>query len=138
MKILWEFRDFAMRWNVVDLAVGVIIGSAFGKIVSSIVEDVIMPVIARIVGAVDFSNLYYGLWANIPSGLSLVEARKLWPVLAYGNFLTIVINFIIIAFCIFLIVKIMMKAMPKKTVAPKGPTDVEILIEIRNLLKKTK
>lgn len=138
MSMLKEFRDFAMKGNVVDLAVGVIIGGAFGKIVSSLVEDVIMPVIAKIIGNVDFSNLYYafGNATNLP----LADAKKAGAVLAYGNFLTILINFLIIAFCIFIVVKAMNKAMPKKKEppAPVGPTDVELLSEIRDLLKKTK
>ncbi len=138
MRVLQEFRDFAMKGNVVDLAVGVIIGAAFGKIVSSLVEDVIMPMIAKIVGNVDFSNLYYAFGGA--TDLPLIEAKKAGAVLAYGNFLTILINFIIIAFCIFLVVKAMNKAMPKKKAvpAPTGPSDNELLIEIRDLLKKTK
>ena len=136
MSVLKEFRDFAMKGNVVDLAVGVIIGSAFGKIVSSLVEDVIMPMIARIVGNVDFSNLYYAFGSA--TSLPLADAKKAGAVLAYGNFLTILINFIIIAFCIFLVVKAMNKAMPKKKEppAPTGPSDNELLAEIRDLLKK--
>jgi large conductance mechanosensitive channel len=138
MKVLREFRDFAMKGNVVDLAVGVIIGGAFGKIVTSIVEDILMPVIGKIVGNVDFSNLYFSLSDKIPLGSALAEAKKLGPVIAYGNFLTIVINFAIIAFCIFMVVKAMTKAMPKKKEepAPVGPTDIELLGEIRDLLKK--
>lgn len=139
MKVIKEFRDFAMKGNVVDLAVWVIIGGAFGKIVSSIVEDLIMPVIGKIIGNVDFSNLYFSLSDKIPLGTTLIEAKKLGPVIAYGNFLTIVINFLIIAFCIFLVVKAMTKAMPKKkdeTPIYAGPTDIELLAEIRDLLKK--
>jgi large conductance mechanosensitive channel len=142
MKVVKEFREFAMRGNVIDLAVWVIIGTAFGKIVSSIVEDMIMPVIAKIIGNVDFSNLYFSFMnPAIPLGMPLAEAKKLWPVLAYGNFLTITLNFLIIAFCIFLVVKAMTKAMPKKKepeAAPAGPTDIELLTEIRDLLKKGK
>lgn len=118
MKIFSEFRDFAMKGNVVDLAVAVIIGTAFGKIVTSLVEDVLMPVIAGLVGSVDFSNLYLGLSAKVLPGISLIEAKKLGPVLAYGNFLTIVLNFLIVAFCIFLVVKAMTKVVPKKEKAP--------------------
>lgn len=138
MRVLQEFRDFAMKGNVVDLAVGVIIGAAFGKIVSSLVEDVIMPMIAKIVGNVDFSNLYYAFGGV--TDLPLIEAKKAGAVLAYGNFLTILINFIIIAFCIFLVVKAMNKAMPKKKAVPTptGPSDNELLMEIRDLLKKTR
>lgn len=103
--MLQEFKKFVMRGNVVDLAVGVIIGAAFGKIVTSLVEDLIMPPIGKIVGNIDFTNLYLPLSDKIATGLSLVEAKKLGPVLAYGNFLTIVLNFLIVAFCIFLVIK---------------------------------
>ncbi len=136
---LGEFKDFAMKGNVMDLAVWVIIGGAFGKIVSSLVEDIIMPIIGKIFGNVDFSNLYWAFGnPNLPYGAPLIEAKKAGAVLAYGNFLTILINFLIIAFCIFLMVKTLSKAMPKKSVerAPSGPTDIELLTEIRDLLKK--
>ena len=106
MSFLSEFKEFATKGNVMDLAVGVIIGAAFGKIVSSVVEDLIMPVVGRIFGKVDFSNLYVPL-ASIPEGVpnTLVELKKAGiPVLAYGNFITILINFIILAFIIFVIV----------------------------------
>lgn len=103
--MLKEFKEFAVKGNVVDLAVGVIIGAAFGKIVSSIVEDLLMPPIGRIAGNLDFSNLYLPLSDKITPGLALADARKLGPVFAYGNFITVSINFIIVAFCIFLLVK---------------------------------
>jgi large conductance mechanosensitive channel len=103
--MLKEFKEFAVKGNVVDLAVGVIIGAAFGKIVSSIVEDLLMPPIGRAAGNLDFSNLYLPLSDKIPPGMALADARKLGPVFAYGNFITISINFIIVAFCIFLLVK---------------------------------
>src|SRR3954451_2707545 len=103
---MWkEFKEFAVKGNVVDLAVAVIIGAAFGKIVTSFVEDVIMPPIGAATGGLDFSNLYMPLSSKITPGLALADAKKLGPVLAYGNFITIVINFIIVAFCIFLVVK---------------------------------
>ena len=103
---MWkEFKEFAVKGNDIDLAVGVIIGVAFGKIVSSIVEDVLMPPIGRVVGNLDFSNLYVPLSDKVTPGLSLAEAKKLGPVFAYGNFITIAINFVIVAFCIFLLVK---------------------------------
>ena len=132
-----EFRDFAMKGNVVDLAVGVIIGTAFGKIVSSIVEDVIMPVIGKVTGGVDFSNMYYNFGNPLVVG-ALTDAKKIGAVIAWGNFVTITLNFIIVAICIFLVVKAMNRAMPKKkeTPAPAGPTDLELLTEIRDLLKK--
>lgn len=103
--MLKEFKEFAVKGNVVDLAVGVIIGAAFGKIVSSIVEDLLMPPIGRAAGNLDFSNLYLPLSDKITPGMALADARKLGPVFAYGNFITISINFIIVAFCIFLLVK---------------------------------
>ena len=136
MSMLKEFRDFAMKGNVVDLAVGVIIGGAFGKIVSSLVEDIIMPVIAKIVGNVDFSNLYYAFGGD--TSLALADGKKAGAVLAYGNFITILINFTIVAFCIFLVIKAMNKAMPRKKEppAPTGPSDIDLLSEIRDLLKK--
>ena len=129
-----EFRDFAMKGNVVDLAVGVIIGTAFGKIVSSIVEDIIMPVIGKVTGGVDFSNMYYNFGNPLVVG-ALADAKKIGSVMAWGNFTTIVLNFVIVAACIFLIVR----AMPKKApapAAPAGPTDIDLLVEIRDLLKK--
>jgi large conductance mechanosensitive channel len=103
---MWkEFKEFAVKGNAIDLAVGVIIGAAFGKIVSSIVEDLLMPPIGRVIGNLDFSNLYFPLSDKIPPGMALTEARKLGPVFAYGNFITVTINFVIVAFCIFLLVK---------------------------------
>ncbi|HLW34020.1 MAG TPA: large conductance mechanosensitive channel protein MscL [Chthoniobacterales bacterium] len=117
---MWkEFKEFAVKGNAIDLAVGVIIGAAFGKIVSSIVEDLLMPPIGRVVGNLDFSNLYVPLSDKITPGLSLVEAKKLGPVFAYGNFITTGINFAIIAFCIFLLVKGINKMKkPSPTAAP--------------------
>ncbi len=135
MSMVKEFRDFAMKGNVVDLAVGVIIGTAFGKIVSSLVEDVIMPVIGKLTGGMDFSNLYYN-FGNMAVTGALVDAKKAGAVLAWGNFLTIILNFIIVAACIFLIVRAMNRAMPKKAAAPAGPTDNDLLSEIRDLLKR--
>jgi large conductance mechanosensitive channel len=130
MSILKEFRDFAMKWNVVDLAVGVIIGTAFGKIVTSVVEDIIMPPIGWIIGNVNFTDLKVAL-------PSLIEGQKIVTI-NYGNFLQIALNFVIVAFCVFMVVKAMNKAMPKKKEEPKptGPTDIELLTEIRDLLKK--
>ena len=103
---MWkEFKEFAVKGNVVDLAVGVIIGAAFGRIVTSVVEDLLMPPIGRAFGNLDFSNLYVPLSDKITPGFSLADAKKLGPVFAYGNFITITINFVIVAFCIFLLVK---------------------------------
>lgn len=136
MSILKEFKEFAMKGNVVDLAVGVIIGSAFWKIVSSLVEDVIMPIIGKLTGGLDFSNMYYNFGNPVVVG-ALADAKKLGAVVAWGNFLTIILNFVIVAFCIFMVVKAMnkIKKPQKKEVVPAGPTDIELLTEIRDLLK---
>ncbi len=139
MSMLEEFKQFAMKGNVVDLAVGVIIGGAFGKIVDSLVQDVIMPPIGRLFGGLDFSNYYLPLKGQDPA-LTLVEAKKLGAVLAYGNFLTILLNFVILAFVIFQMVKLVNKA--RRTAepppAPPAPTpeDIVLLREIRDSLKK--
>lgn len=113
-----DFKEFAIKGNVVDLAVAVIIGAAFGKIVSSLVEDIIMPIVGKLTGGLDFSNMYLPLSDKVTPGLALVDARKLGAVLAWGNFVTIVINFLIVAFCIFLIVKAL-NSMKKP--APSAP-----------------
>jgi large conductance mechanosensitive channel len=139
MGLLQEFKKFVMRGNVIDLAVGVIIGAAFGKIVGSLVDDIIMPPLGKVLGNMDFSNLYVPLSAKVPAGLALVEAKKLGPVLAWGNFVTILINFLIIAFCIFLAVKAVNTLQRKeeaKPAPPPGPTvEQKLLGEIRDLLK---
>jgi large conductance mechanosensitive channel len=116
--MLKEFKEFAMKGNVVDLAVAVIIGAAFGKIVTSLVEDLIMPVVGKLTGGLDFSNMYLPLSDKVTAGLGLADARKLGAVLAWGNFVTVVINFLIISFCIFLVVKAL-NSMKKPT--PAGP-----------------
>lgn len=136
--MLKEFKEFAMKGNVVDLAVGVVIGSAFGKIVTSLVEDVIMPVIGKVTGGLDFTNMYYA-FGNTEVVGALADAKKIGAVVAWGNFITILINFIIVAFAIFMVVKAMNKMKKPAKVeaaAPAGPTDVELLVEIRDLLKK--
>src|ERR1700759_5581943 len=99
-----EFKEFALKGNVVDLAVGVIIGAAFGKIVDSVVNDLIMPLVG-IGFKADFSNLYIPLSSKVPEGLALADAKKLGPVFAWGNFVTVVLNFVILAFIVFLLVK---------------------------------
>ena len=140
MGLMKEFKEFAMRGNVVDLAVGVIIGAAFGGIVKSFTDDIIMPVVGKALGNMDFSNHYISLSDKVPAGLALAEARKLGPVVAYGNFLNIVLNFIILAFCIFMMVKAMNSMRKKeeaKPAAPPEPTATEkLLAEIRDELKK--
>lgn len=131
MSIMKEFKEFAMRGNVVDLAVGVVIGTAFGKIVSSLVENVIMPPLGVITGGVDFKDM----------GLTIMAASPDKPAVAleYGKFVQSVFDFLIIAFAIFMVVRLMNKMMPKKPVAPaapKGPSSEQLLAEIRDLLKK--
>ena len=136
MSMVSEFKEFSLKGNVMDLAVGVIIGAAFGKIVDSLVNDIFMPVIGKIIGGLDFSNFFIKL-TDGPPGIpqTLAELKKAGvPVLAYGNFITIVINFIILAFIIFLIVKQMNKI--KKAAPPAAPPEqVLLLTEIRDLLK---
>jgi large conductance mechanosensitive channel len=138
MGLVKEFKEFAMRGNVVDLAVGVIIGAAFGGIVKSLTDDVIMPLVGKAVGNMDFTNYYIPLSEKVPTGLALVEAKKLGAVVAYGNFLTIILNFVILAFCIFMMVKAMNRLRrkeEKKPGPPPGPTPTEKLLgEIRDLL----
>src|SRR6201989_1744825 len=118
--MLEEFKKFALRGNVVDLAIGVIIGAAFGAIVSSLVADVIMPVIGAVSGGLDFSNYFIPLSKNV-TATSLVDAKKPGAVLAYGNFLTLTINFIIIAFVLFLIIRAMNKLMHKEAQKAADP-----------------
>jgi len=136
--MLKEFKDFAMKGNVVDLAIGVIIGAAFGKIVGSLVDDIIMPIIGAIGGA-DFSNYFYGL-SHAVSATNLVDAKKQGPVFAYGNFITVAVNFLIIAFVLFLVVKginSMKRPAPAAAAAPPPPSDeVVLLTQIRDALKR--
>ncbi|SDM65040.1 large conductance mechanosensitive channel [Janthinobacterium sp. OK676] len=139
MAMMQEFKEFAMKGNVVDLAVGVIIGGAFGRIVDSLVQDVIMPPIGRIFGGLDFANYYLPLNGQATT-LTLVEAKKAGAVLAYGNFLTILLNFIILAFIIFQMVRLMNKARRSEPVAPAPapatPEDIVLLREIRDSLQQ--
>lgn len=137
MSFASEFREFAMKGNVVDLAVGVIIGAAFAKIVDSIVGDLIMPIVGRIFGGLDFSNYYLAL-AGQPSGLPLAEAKKLGAVFAYGNFLTVLVNFLILAFIIFLMIKQInrLRAEAPQAPPPALPEDIQLLREIRDSLKR--
>src|SRR4051812_21968562 len=121
--MLNEFKAFIMRGNVLDLAVAVIIGAAFGKIVTSLTDDLLMPIIGAIVGNVDFSNLFIPLSSKV-TATSLAAAREQGAVFAYGNFITIVINFLIVAWCIFMLLKVVTRFMPKKeAAAPAGPSD---------------
>jgi large conductance mechanosensitive channel len=137
MSMASEFKAFALKGNVMDLAVGVIIGAAFGKIVDSLVGDIIMPIVGKIFGGFDFSNMYLALNGQ-EAGLALAEAQKGGAVLAYGNFITILINFIILAFIIFQMVRMMNKLKADEPPAPPAPTpeDVILLREIRDALKK--
>jgi large conductance mechanosensitive channel len=134
--MLEEFKKFAMRGNVVDLAVGVIIGAAFGTIVNSLVGDIIMPIIGAATGGLDFSNYFIPLSSKV-TATALVDAKKQGAVLAYGNFLTFLINFLIIAWALFLVVKGINRLQAPKPAAPAAPPqDIQLLTEIRDLLKK--
>ena len=139
MSMLQEFKNFAIKGNVMDLAVGVIIGAAFGKIVDSVVNDLIMPIIGRATGGLDFSNYYVAL-KDIPAGtpLTLDAVKKAGvPVFAYGNFITIVIYFVILAFIIFMMVKWINKLKRETPSAPpEPPEEVKLLRDIRDSLKK--
>ena len=134
--MLEEFKKFAMRGNVVDLAVGVVIGAAFGAIVNSLVADIIMPIIGALTGGLDFSNYFIGLSSKVTAN-SLVDAKKQGAVLAYGSFLTIVLNFLIVAWALFLAIKAINKLKTEESAPPSGPSkEVQLLTEIRDLLKK--
>jgi len=142
MSFVNEFKSFAMKGNVVDLAVGVIIGGAFGKIVDSVVGDLIMPLVSKAFGGLDFSNYYIGL-AGQAAGLSLAEAKKLGAVFAYGSFITVALNFLILAFIIFVMVRQMNRLMASDKAAASAPPapaptpeDIVLLREIRDSLKK--
>ena len=136
MSMASEFKDFISKGNVMDLAVGVIIGGAFGKIVDSLVNDIIMPIIGKIFGGLDFSNMYIPLNGQ-EMGMALIEAKKAGAVLAYGNFISIVINFVILAFVIFQMVKMVNKMRNATPPAPPAtPDDILLLREIRDALKK--
>ncbi|HMW23772.1 MAG TPA: large conductance mechanosensitive channel protein MscL [Burkholderiaceae bacterium] len=141
MGMMSEFKEFALKGNVMDLAVGVIIGGAFGKIVDSLVGDVIMPIVGKIFGGLDFSNYFIPLAGQ--TATTLAEAKKAGAVLAYGNFITIALNFVILAFIIFQMVKLMNRmkreepaAAPAPAEPPPTPEDVVLLREIRDALKR--
>ncbi|KQV47195.1 large-conductance mechanosensitive channel [Pelomonas sp. Root1217] len=140
MSFFSEFKEFAVKGNVVDLAVGVIIGGAFGKIVDSLVGDVIMPVVSKIFGGLDFSNYFIPLAGQ--TATTLAEAKKTGAVLAYGSFLTVSLNFIILAFVIFLMIQQInrLKREPEAAAAPAEPPatpeDIQLLREIRDSLKR--
>ena len=137
--MLQEFKKFALRGNVVDLAIGVIIGAAFGKIVGSLVDDIIMPVIGRVAGGLDFTNYFIGLTPAASQAPTYDAAKKAGATLGYGNFITVSVNFIIIAFVLFLLIRGMNRVIKEEEGAappPAPPTkDQELLAEIRDLLK---
>ena len=141
MAMWQEFKQFAVKGNMIDLAVGVIIGAAFSKIVDSLVQDIIMPPIGLLVGGLDFSNYYIPLHHQ-PYGLPLAEARKAGAVLAYGNFLTILLNFVILAFIIFQMVRMLNRlriereAVVAAVAAAEPPEHIHLLREIRDALKR--
>ena len=140
MGMMQEFKEFAVKGNVIDLAVGVIIGAAFGKIVDSIVSDLILPVVGAIFGKIDFSNMFVTL-AAVPAGTAInLDALKKAgvPVFAYGNFITVAVNFIILAFIIFLMIKQINRLKKAEPVAAPAATaeDIVLLREIRDSLKK--
>ncbi|MFN3861343.1 MAG: large conductance mechanosensitive channel protein MscL [Roseateles sp.] len=139
MSFFSEFKEFAVKGNVVDLAVGVIIGGAFGKIVDSLVSDVIMPVVSKIFGGLDFSNYFIPLAGQ--TATTLAEAKKEGAVLAYGSFITVSLNFMILAFVIFLMIKQINRLKraepaPAPTEPPPTPEDIQLLREIRDALKR--
>ncbi len=146
MGFIKEFKEFAIKGNAFDLAVGVIIGGAFGKIVTSVIDDLIMPIVAALVGKPDFSSIYFAMGKgaeNIPAGSTLAKAKELAPdaaIFAYGNFITVAINFILLALVVFMLVKTINKLRKKEAEAPAepaAPTATEqLLAEIRDELKK--
>nr|WP_121273368.1 large conductance mechanosensitive channel protein MscL [Pedobacter schmidteae] len=141
MGFVKEFKEFAVKGSVMDLAVGVIIGGAFGKIIDSVVKDLIMPLISAVIGSVDFSNLYVVLKGQVAANLALEEARKVpdTVIFAYGNFITVAINFLLLALAVFMLVKginAMKRKQEAEPVAPPAPSQEEVLLaEIRDLLK---
>lgn len=141
MGFVKEFKEFAIKGSVMDLAVGVIIGGAFGKIIDSVVKDLIMPLISAVIGSVDFSNLYIVLKGEVAANLALEEARKVpdTVIFAYGNFITVAINFLLLALAVFMLVKginSMKRKQEAAPAAPAAPSKEEVLLaEIRDLLK---
>ena len=137
--MLQEFKKFALRGNVVDLAIGVIIGAAFGKIVDSLVGDIIMPIIGRIFGGLDFTNYFVGLTPAASQAPTYEAAKKAGATVGYGSFITVSVNFIIIAFVLFLLIRGMNRVIKEEEQAPPPPApptkDQELLTEIRDLLR---
>ncbi|HKG08835.1 MAG TPA: large conductance mechanosensitive channel protein MscL [Pedobacter sp.] len=141
MGFVKEFKEFAIKGSVMDLAVGVIIGGAFGKIIDSVVKDLIMPLISSVIGSVDFSNLYVVLKGTVEANLALEDARKVpdTVIFAYGNFITVAINFLLLALAVFVLVKGINSMKRKQEAEPSAPVapskEEELLAEIRDLLK---
>lgn len=142
MSLSKEFREFAVKGNVLDLAVGIIIGAAFGTVVSSFVEDVVMPPIGKLIGGVDFSNLYIPLDEKTRGMNTLAEAKAAGAVIAYGNFLQNIITFLIVAFAVFLLVRAANSLRRKEPVTPSAPTaptrEEVILLDIRDALRNNR
>ena len=135
MSVIKEFKEFAMRGNVIDLAVGVVIGGAFGKIVTSLVSDILMPVIGLVMGGIDFKSMKYVFAPEVKDAAGAVTTPE--SALNYGMFIQNIVDFLIIAFCIFMIIRAMNKLRkPEEAPAPAGPTQEDLLTEIRDLLKK--
>jgi large conductance mechanosensitive channel len=141
--MLDEFKKFAMRGNVVDLAVGVIIGAAFGAIVTSLVQDIIMPIVGAVTGGLDFSNYYLRLSSTVQQGAAYADAKKQGAVIGYGQFLTVALNFLIVAWVLFLVIRAMNRLKRQEDAevdvpkAPEIPADVKLLSEIRDILAGT-
>jgi large conductance mechanosensitive channel len=137
--MLQEFKKFAMRGNVVDLAIGVIIGAAFGKIIDSLVNDIIMPIIGRITGGLDFTNYFIGLTPAASQAPTYDAAKKAGAAIGYGSFITVSVNFLIIAWVLFLVVRGMNRMLHQEQTAPPPPAppskQEQLLTEIRDLLK---
>ena len=137
--MLEEFRKFALRGNVVDLAVGVIIGAAFGAIVTSLVQDIIMPIIGAVTGGLDFSNYYLPLSSKVQAGMAYTDAKKQGAVVGYGQFLTLAVNFAIVAFVLFMVIRAVNRLKTNEESKPEPvaevPADVKLLAEIRDLLR---
>ena len=139
MGFIKEFKEFALKGNVIDLAVGVIIGGAFGKIINSVIADLVMPIVASVIGTRDFSNAYFDLKGIIPDGTPLAKAREIGPVLAYGNFITETINFLLLALVIFIMIKginrLKRQEPPPPVATPEMSSTDKLLVEIRDSLR---
>ncbi|TND08540.1 MAG: large conductance mechanosensitive channel [Bacteroidetes bacterium] len=146
MGFIKEFKEFALKGNLIDMAVGVVIGTAFTKLVSAFIDGIVMPPIGKLMGNMNFSELYYSISPKVDlvqkaagGNLSLAEAKKIGPVIAYGNFLTMLIDFLIVAFVVFMVIKMMNRLKRKEEAAPATPPPPSkeelLLTEIRDILK---